>query len=107
VRSELGWEEDPPDWRGGKDCHFLMNDGRVVFGSWDLKDSWFTGEESVPVWNVILRSGQPCNFWDDVKGWRPVEIDPLAARFREPHRGWPHVEIYVLYPDGSENRVIQ
>ena len=73
VRSSKPWNEFAPDWKGsgGKPTEFLMADGSVQPGEFYLDDTWFTGEETIPIWHVEWENGERISFYDDsIKGWR-------------------------------------
>lgn len=70
--SREDWNRIAPGWDGEtRTPEFLMADGSIRSGTFDLEDSWYDGEETTPIWWVIFADGQRLSFYDDsIKGWR-------------------------------------
>lgn len=66
------WDDDAPGWEGfDAKAEFLMADGSIKLGEFDLEDSCFDGEDSYPIWYVQFDDGTRLSFYDDaIKGWR-------------------------------------
>lgn len=70
------WDDGSPDWHGseGEQVEFLLSDGSVMRGKFDMEDSGFDGESSYPIWYVELSDGRRMDFYSDlIKGWREVD----------------------------------
>lgn len=69
----MEWDKYGPDWQGseGHPVEFLMADGTIVAGEFDMEDTGFDGESSYPIWYVELADGRRMGFYDnEIKGWR-------------------------------------
>lgn len=65
------WNASAPGWEGGENCEFLMADGTIVAGKFDMEDSVFDGESSYPIWYVELADCRRMSFYaNEIKGWR-------------------------------------
>lgn len=52
-----------PDWQdSGKNVEIKMRDGRILCGQLFAEDEFFTGEDEVPLFMVVLEDGQKISF---------------------------------------------
>ena len=68
-----GWtDSDWPDWTDdGKRVACERPDGLIISGTLEVEDSFFTGEEEVPIFTVLIDGGGGFRFpFCESKRWR-------------------------------------
>lgn len=64
------WSKGWPAWRDdGKRVRLLLDDGKEALGTLRADDSFFDGEDEVPVFSVHTDDGQELSF-AGAKNWR-------------------------------------
>lgn len=69
------WDSSATGWEGAEGVEFLMSDGKIVAGKFDMVDGGFDGERSYPIWRVDVANGRRMLF----KGALPM----VAEQYRE------------------------